>query len=78
MGIQPSEIDAMPYYEWQWLVDDLQEYLEEQQKAHKDTAKQSSQDKQFKQMQQQMVNQQRSMMPKFEMPKMPQAFDFLK
>lgn len=70
----------MPYYEWQWIVDDLQEYLEEQQKSHGDSK--TSSDKDFKKMQQNMLVQQRSMMqnvaqPKIEMPKMPSAFDWL-
>ena len=26
---QPSELDLMPYYEYHWLVEDLQEILEQ-------------------------------------------------
>lgn len=30
---QPSELDLMPYYEYHWLIEDLQEILEQEKEA---------------------------------------------
>lgn len=70
----------MPYYEWQWLVDDLQEHLEEQQKANKDATVSNNINKDAKRMQTDMLRQQQNMMnqqfKRFDIPMPKGAFDF--
>lgn len=79
IDIQPSEIDALPYYEWRWLIDDMKEILEEKQKAQEEGNDNSSntnsmQRNMMQQQQRIMKDAQSNMMPK--MPQMPQSFNF--
>lgn len=85
LRIQPSEIDALPYYEYHWMLEDLQEFLEQQKEAQegksnskdkngkKKSAEQLAIDNQ-KQMFKQMQSMQSQSMQHFSMPKMPDTF----
>ena len=64
LRIQPSEVEALPYYEYHYIVKELSNMLKEQQKGN---------DRQSEQMNEQMASSKASMpkMPKLTQPKMP-------
>lgn len=65
-NIQPSEIDKMVYFEYEYILEDIKEYQDDQQ------SKAEAQEKQQAQWQQQMGNPMSNIkmppMPKFNMP----------
>lgn len=70
--IQPSEIDRMQYWEYEWLTDDIKEITKEQEKQQKEQQKESEALKSSFNPNNMMRNVSNSMpsMPKINLPKL--------
>lgn len=39
LTIQPSEIDRLPYYEFEWVVEDMMDMIEQEKSSEENTSK---------------------------------------
>lgn len=67
--IQPSEIDRMPFYEYEYMLEDINSDIKEQEKRQKEEEKKYGNISSPPNYNQMMGNAMRSM-PKFNMPKL--------
>ena len=68
--IQPSEIDRLPYYEFEWMIEYINEENKEQEKRSKEEQKQyDSMKKGMPNMNNMMKNYQQPTLPKISLPK---------
>lgn len=63
--IQPSEIDSMAYFEYGWLLEEINVYVKEQEERQKAEQEEYDQSRNFK-----MPNVNSFKMPSFSMPKL--------
>lgn len=78
--LQFSELDTLPYYEYQWLLDDVLELIKTEEEARKDDGdSQSSTHKSIKAQQDAYMRKAKSMMPtSLPMPKFNNNFELPK
>ena len=68
--IQPSEIDKLPYYEYEWMIEYINEDYKEQEKRSKEEQKQyDSMKKGMPNMNNMMKGYQQPTLPKISLPK---------
>ena len=68
--IQPSEIDKLPYYEYEWMIDEINEHNKEQEKRSKQEQEQyDSMKKGMPNMNNIMKGYQQPTLPKVSLPK---------
>lgn len=65
--MQPSEIEFLPFYEYEYMVDDLTEILKEKQEAENGKSANGGQDMNPTS----LMNQAKGSMPKLNIPKFP-------
>lgn len=68
--IQPSEIEKMPYYEFEYMLEDITQITKEQQKQQEEQEKQYAEQQHMYNPKAMMSSMQNSM-PKMSMPAMP-------
>lgn len=68
--IQPSEIERMPYYEFEYMLEDITEITKQQQKQQEEQEKEYAQQQKAYNPKTMMSSMQQSM-PKISMPSMP-------
>ena len=69
--IQPSEIDKLPYYEYEWMIEYINEDYKEQEKRSKEEQKQyDSMKKGMPNMNNMMKGYQQPTLPKINLPKL--------
>ena len=68
--IQPSEIEKMPYYEFEYMLEDITQITKEQQKQQEEQEKQYA-EQQHMYNPKTMMNSMQNSMPKMSMPAMP-------
>lgn len=71
LRIQPSEVEALPYYEYHYIVKELSDMLKEQQKGQDRQSEQMNDQMQGMKMQQPKLPKMQDMkMPSIKMPKL--------
>lgn len=69
--IQPSEIDRMPFFEYEYMLEDINKDIKEQEKRNKEQEKQQQAAMGSMPNYKNMMNGMSNSMPKFSMPSMP-------
>ena len=68
--IQPSEIDRMPYYEYEYMIEDINKDIKEQEKRQKEQEKQQESYKASMPNYGRIMSGMQGSMPKISMPKL--------